>query len=220
MPDVDDARDVLALDLHRRRAPRARTAPRPRASPSASGRRNLSATFSSSWRWCAATTTPMPPTPSTRSTRYLPARTSPSRTPADRWNRSLHHARVPSPPVSRSGGADSEPAFGCMSSVLPTDVKRGRCVFDCLTTPAAHVSRRWRNKWLWTVGDGERSNARDAAWNKRWTAVSIAKAGARGRIPPCAFGRIARYGISWRTGAINRRHPPPRAGSVCHPLGD
>src|SRR5205085_2173770 len=36
----------------------------------------------SSWRCFAATTTPMPPTPSTRSTRYLPANTSPGDTGA------------------------------------------------------------------------------------------------------------------------------------------
>src|ERR1019366_4175357 len=49
---------------------------------SASGRRNLRATRSSSSTCRAATTTPMPPCPSSRSTRYFPARTSPSRTGA------------------------------------------------------------------------------------------------------------------------------------------
>ena len=39
------------------------------------------ATFSSSCTWCAAMTTPMPPIPRTRSTRYLPASTSPGRRP-------------------------------------------------------------------------------------------------------------------------------------------
>ena len=48
---------------------------------SASGSRNLIATASSSTRWCAATTTPMPPCPSTRSMRYFPARSCPSVTP-------------------------------------------------------------------------------------------------------------------------------------------
>ncbi len=45
-----------------------------------SGRRNLSATRWSSCSWTAATTTPMPPWPSTRSTRYLPATRSPTPT--------------------------------------------------------------------------------------------------------------------------------------------
>ena len=43
------------------------------------------------------TTTPMPPAPRTRSTRYLPARTSPSRTPADHCGSlPLHEAARPS----------------------------------------------------------------------------------------------------------------------------
>ena len=46
-------------------------------SPSTSGSRNLIATGWSSCRCVAATTTPMPPWPSTRSTRYLPANTDP-----------------------------------------------------------------------------------------------------------------------------------------------
>ena len=39
------------------------------------------ATRSSSWRCVAATTTPIPPTPRTFSTRYLPASKSPTRRP-------------------------------------------------------------------------------------------------------------------------------------------
>jgi hypothetical protein len=46
-----------------------------------SDKRNLRATFVSSCTWWAATTTPIPPAPSTRSTRYLPASRSPGRTP-------------------------------------------------------------------------------------------------------------------------------------------
>src|SRR6202142_2475910 len=49
---------------------------------SISGKRNLMATLSSSPMSCAATTTPIPPAPRTRSTRYLPSRICPSNTPA------------------------------------------------------------------------------------------------------------------------------------------
>ena len=49
--DVEHASDVLALDLHGGSRLAQRTEPRPRRLPSASGSRNLSATFSSSWMW-------------------------------------------------------------------------------------------------------------------------------------------------------------------------
>ena len=49
-------------------------------SPSMCGCMNLIATRSSSCKCRAATTTPMPPAPSTLSMRYFPATTSPSRT--------------------------------------------------------------------------------------------------------------------------------------------
>ena len=49
LADVDHAGDVLALELHRRRAPRDRSARRRPASACTSRRRNLSATRSSSW---------------------------------------------------------------------------------------------------------------------------------------------------------------------------
>ncbi|MEJ7727994.1 MAG: hypothetical protein WKG00_02145 [Polyangiaceae bacterium] len=51
---------------------------------------NFSATLWSRCTWVAATTTPMPPSPRTRSTRYLPARMEPGAgafTPAPRWTR-------------------------------------------------------------------------------------------------------------------------------------
>src|SRR5688572_13316070 len=49
-------------------------------SGSADLRRNFSATRRSRSSWVASTTTPIPPWPSTRSTRYLPANTAPMRT--------------------------------------------------------------------------------------------------------------------------------------------
>ena len=64
LADVEDARDVLALELGRRPAPRARSARRRPGARRRSGRRNLMATRSSSSRCVAATTTPMPPAPS------------------------------------------------------------------------------------------------------------------------------------------------------------
>src|SRR5882672_2458980 len=48
----------------------------------APGKRSLMATRSSSFRWRASSTTPIPPTPRMPSTRYLPARTSPTCTPS------------------------------------------------------------------------------------------------------------------------------------------
>ena len=80
-PHVEHAGHVLALDLDggaRLARGSAATASSCSASP---GSRNLMATARRAAMWCAATTTPIPPSPSTRSTRYLPARTSPERTP-------------------------------------------------------------------------------------------------------------------------------------------
>ena len=76
--DVEDARDVLVRDPGSR--------PRLLREPGDDvlvfehlGTEELDGDPVSSPRWCAATTTPIPPAPRTRSTRYLPASTVPSR---------------------------------------------------------------------------------------------------------------------------------------------
>ena len=88
VPTSMHARDVLALDLAPRRAPRAGSGRRPRGSRRRLGQQELDARRARRAAGaCAATTTPMPPAPSTRSTRYLPASTVPSRRsgPAGAW---------------------------------------------------------------------------------------------------------------------------------------
>src|SRR6266545_2499713 len=67
---------LILIAVRASRAKRATMSP----SPSSSSRKNLIATRSSSCRWRAATTTPMPPLAIIRSTWYLPPSTSPTRT--------------------------------------------------------------------------------------------------------------------------------------------
>ena len=87
------------------------------------GSRNLIATLRVELQVVAATTTPIAPAPRTRSTRYLPARTSPSRTPSVSWGPLL----CTTPCLAGSGersGAPEASAPHPIPHVIPDPSKR------------------------------------------------------------------------------------------------